>query len=105
MLLELLRLFTAVRNLYLSKEIVLCIVPALQWLIGNRTTEVLPALENVFLEGLLRSGHRDLTRKVLGCSLLRASVLRLALRSHCYRFPTFRAGKTHANAKLGSGVR
>ncbi|KAF8486311.1 hypothetical protein DFH94DRAFT_179855 [Russula ochroleuca] len=50
--LELLRPFTAVKNLYLSKEIASCIVPALQQLIGDRITEVLPALEKISLEGL-----------------------------------------------------
>jgi hypothetical protein len=50
--LELLRPFTAVKNLYLSKEVASCIVPVLQELVGGRITGVLPALENIFLEGL-----------------------------------------------------
>jgi hypothetical protein len=50
--LELLQPFTAVKNLYLSEEFALRIVPALQELVGGRTTEVLPTLQNVFLEGL-----------------------------------------------------
>ena len=50
--LELLRPFTAAKNLYLSEEIASCIVPALEELVGGRTTEVLPALRNIFLEGL-----------------------------------------------------
>ena len=50
--LELLHPFTAVKNLYLSKEIATRIAPALQELIGGRTTEVLPGLQNIFLEGL-----------------------------------------------------
>ena len=50
--LELLHPFTAVENLYLSEEIARCIVPALQELIGGRTTEVLPTLQNIFLGGL-----------------------------------------------------
>ena len=54
--LELLRPFTAVKNLYLSEEFARRIVPALQELNGGRTTEVLPALENIFLEGLKPSG-------------------------------------------------
>jgi hypothetical protein len=48
--LELLQPFTTVKNLYLSKEFALRIVPALQELIGGRTTEVLPSLQNIFLE-------------------------------------------------------
>ena len=49
--LELLLPFTSVKNLYLSEELARRIVPALQELVGGRTTEVLPALENIFLEG------------------------------------------------------
>ena len=54
--LELLRPFATVENLYLSKEFARRIVPALQELVGGRTTEVLPALQNIFLEGLQPSG-------------------------------------------------
>jgi hypothetical protein len=43
--------FTAVKNLYLSKPFSPSIALALQELTGGRTTEVLPALQNVFLEG------------------------------------------------------
>jgi hypothetical protein len=50
--LELLHPFRAVKNLYLHKEVVPRIVPALQELIGHRATEVLPTLQNIFLEGL-----------------------------------------------------
>ena len=56
--LELLRPFTAaMKNLYLSEKIALRVGPALQELVEGRTTEVLPTLENVFLEGLGPSGH------------------------------------------------
>ena len=54
--LELLRPFPAVKNLYLSVEFARHIVPALQELIGGRATEVLPALQNIFLEKLQPSG-------------------------------------------------
>ena len=54
--LELLHPFVAVKNLYLCKKTVPRIAPALQELVGARTTEVLPILENVFLEGLQPSG-------------------------------------------------
>ena len=37
-------------ELYLSLEIVLRIVPALQELVGERVTEVLPNLQNILLE-------------------------------------------------------
>ena len=39
------------KNLYLCGEVARCIVPALQELVGDRITEVLPNLENFFLEG------------------------------------------------------
>jgi hypothetical protein len=47
--LELLHPFAAVKNLYIGKEFVPRIARALQEL-GGGTTEVLPALENIFLE-------------------------------------------------------
>jgi hypothetical protein len=54
--LELLHSFPAVKNLYLSKELAPCVVPALQDLVGGRTTVVFPTLQNIFLEGLEESG-------------------------------------------------
>jgi hypothetical protein len=56
LLLELLHPFRAVKNLYLSEEFALRVVPALQELGGIRATEVLPTLQNVFLEKLEPSG-------------------------------------------------
>jgi hypothetical protein len=54
--LELLHPFTAVKNLYLCKDIAPRIAPYLQELVGGRTTEVLPALQSLFLEELHPSG-------------------------------------------------
>jgi hypothetical protein len=54
--LDLLRPFTGVKNLYLSNSFASRIMPALQELIGGRTTEVLPTLQNLFLEELEQSG-------------------------------------------------
>ena len=54
--LQLLLPFTAVKNLYLSKEFAPGIVAALQELVGGRITEVLPSLQNIFVEGLEPSG-------------------------------------------------
>ena len=54
--LELLRPFTGVKNLYLSEKFGSLIIPALQELTGRRTAEVLPILQNIFLEGLQPSG-------------------------------------------------
>ena len=53
---ELLQPFTAVKELYLSRGLAPCIAPALQELVGERVSEVLPALQNLFLEELHPSG-------------------------------------------------
>ena len=49
--LELLFPFTAVKNLYLSELFAPLIAPALQETTGSGTTEVLPSLQNLYLEG------------------------------------------------------
>ncbi|KAI0270307.1 hypothetical protein BGY98DRAFT_264820 [Russula aff. rugulosa BPL654] len=49
--LELLLPFTAVKNLYLSKQFAPRIAPALQEMTVGGTTEVLPTLQNLYLEG------------------------------------------------------
>ena len=54
--LQLLRPFTAAKNLYLSETFAPGIVAALQELIGDRITEVLPSLQNIFVQGLEPSG-------------------------------------------------
>ena len=54
--LELLQPFTTVKKLYLTKEFVPPIMSSLQELVGERTTEVLPSLQNIFLEGPETSG-------------------------------------------------
>jgi len=54
--LQLLLPFTAVKDLYLSKEFAPGIAAALQELVGARITEVLPSLQNIFMEGLEPSG-------------------------------------------------
>ena len=54
--LRLLLPFTAAKNLYLSKKLAPGIVAALQELVGGRITEVLPCLQNIFVEGLEPSG-------------------------------------------------
>jgi hypothetical protein len=48
--------FTAVKNLYLSKEFAPGIAAALQELVRGRITEVLPNLQNIFVRGLKPSG-------------------------------------------------
>lgn len=50
--LEILRPFTALKNLYLSKGLAPCVAPPLQELVGGRVGESLPALQNLCLEEL-----------------------------------------------------
>jgi hypothetical protein len=50
--LELLHPFIAVKDLYVPSKFTPAIVLALQELVEGRVTEVLPALENIFLEWL-----------------------------------------------------
>ncbi|KAI0276851.1 hypothetical protein BGY98DRAFT_669150 [Russula aff. rugulosa BPL654] len=54
--LDVLHPFTAVKNLYLSKEFAPRIAPSLQELVGQRATETLPALQSLFVEDLHPSG-------------------------------------------------
>ena len=54
--LELLQRFTTVENLYLREQFARRIGPALQDLVGGGMSEVLPALRNIFVDGLQTSG-------------------------------------------------
>ena len=53
--LELLHPFTAVKDLYIFRELVSRIAPTLKELVGERVAEVLPALQSLFLEETLPS--------------------------------------------------
>ena len=54
--LRLLLSFTMAKNLYLSKNYSPDIAAALKELVGGRVTEVLPSLQNIFMEGFGASG-------------------------------------------------
>ena len=54
--LELLRPFTSVKVLVLSGQLVSLVAPALGELIGERVTEVLPALQTIFVQNLRLTG-------------------------------------------------
>ena len=54
--LDILRPFIAVKNLYISEKFAPRIALVLQKLVGGGITEVLPKLQNIFLEELLPSG-------------------------------------------------
>jgi hypothetical protein len=45
-----------VKGLYLSRELVPCIAATLQGFTGERATEMLPALQEIFVEGIHPSG-------------------------------------------------
>ena len=53
---EILRPFTAVKDLYISNEFALGFAATLQEFVGGRTTGVLPNLQNIFVDGLQPSG-------------------------------------------------
>jgi hypothetical protein len=84
--LELLRPLAAVKNLYLSENSVRRIARALRELVGGRTTEVLPALENIFLDGFWPSGplHKGIEKFVAARRLTShpVAVSRLASERH-----------------------
>jgi hypothetical protein len=54
--LELFHPFTAVKDFYISSEVMPHVAPALQELVGEGGTEVLPSLQSLFLEEPLKSG-------------------------------------------------
>ena len=63
--LELLRPFTSVKDLDLSMDSVPFIAPALQELSGERLTEVLPALQNLFLTPQLSGSVKEAIQKFI----------------------------------------
>jgi hypothetical protein len=65
--LEVLRLFTAVKNLYLPFEISRYFSYALQDLVvNNRTTEILPSLQNIFWGPMLLGTDPKLPGRIQG---------------------------------------
>ena len=63
--LELLHPFTGVKTLYISRKFTPRVAPALQELVGERVTEVLPALETLYLRDPFLSGVQDTFGKFL----------------------------------------
>jgi hypothetical protein len=58
---QLLRLFPAVKDLCISEQVALWVAPALEELCGGQAAEVLPALENLFIEKLVPHVERATT--------------------------------------------
>ena len=70
--LELLRPFAAAKNLYLSDQFAPHIVSALKELvIGGRTIEVFPVIQNIIFFSWRGSNHRNSSRKAFGSLLPR----------------------------------
>jgi hypothetical protein len=55
--LDFLHCFAHVKNLHLSEQLTLLVAPALQELVAESRTDVLPTLQSIFLEGCRPSGH------------------------------------------------
>ena len=86
--LELLRPFTTVKNLYLSYTIVPHIEPALQELVEGRTTEVLPALQNIFFYGPQQSEPvQEAIRRFVATAAARQATGRPIAVSHSDEWP------------------
>jgi hypothetical protein len=51
-----------VKNLYVCKEFSPGIAAAMQGLVGDRITEVLPSLRNIFVEGLAPSMQENIVQ-------------------------------------------
>ena len=90
--LELLLPFTAVKNIYLSKQFAPRIVPALQDISRGETTEVLSALQNLYLEGFQPSesveegierfiSARQLTNRAIAISVWDRDLMRVQHKS------------------------
>ena len=62
--LELLRPFASVKDLVLCGQLVRLLAPVLGELIGDRVVEELPALQNIFVEGFLRSGSQPWEKEI-----------------------------------------
>ena len=88
--LDLLHRFISVKNLYLCKKFAPRIVAALQELVGDRTTEVLPNLQNIFLEEVEPGGRvqEDIGKFVAVRQLSGHSITV----SHWERNPTWEVG-------------
>jgi hypothetical protein len=72
--LEALHPFTSVKDLVLGRDLIEVVAPALEDLVGERVTEVLPALKNLFVESRQRSepvkkamGRFISARRLSGC--------------------------------------
>ena len=78
--LELLHQLTAVKDLRISRKFMPRIAPTLQELVGGRVTEVLPALQTLFLEGTLSSGVQETIDKFVAARKLAGHPIAV---SHC----------------------
>jgi len=71
-----------VKNLFLSEKLAQLVVPALQELTGGRVTEVLPALQNLFLQGPEPS---ETVQEVIGQFIAERQLSDCPVAVHCER--------------------
>jgi hypothetical protein len=86
---QLLLPFTAVKNLYLSKKFTPGIAAALQESVGGRITEVLPGLQNIFVDRLDPSGpfQKNIGQFVAERQLSDHPIVISSWRNDCYMAP------------------
>ena len=77
--LELLHRLTAVKHLFISQEFTPRIAPTLQELVGGRVTEVLPALQTLFVKGALSLGVREMIYKFVAARKLAGQCIAVSL--------------------------
>jgi hypothetical protein len=63
---DFLHIFNTVENLYLSKRLAICIAPALQELAGEGATDVLPALQTIFVRRRREDSESETIKNVMG---------------------------------------
>jgi len=80
--LQLLHPFSSVKNLFLSEKLVQLVSPALQELTGERVTEVLPALQNLFLQGPEPS---ETVQEAIGQFIAKRQLSDFPVAVHCER--------------------
>jgi hypothetical protein len=98
--LELFQLFAAVKDLYVSSEFTPRITPALNELVGESVTEVLPALQTLFLEGPPVSGPvQEVIGRFVAARQLAGHPLAV---SRSERFPEMGIARSSKNGTKGS---
>ena len=80
--LQLFHPFSSVKNLFLSEKLAQLVAPALQELTGGGVTEVLPALQNIFLQGPEPS---ETVQEAIGQFIVERQLTNCPVAVHCER--------------------